>query len=73
MQVNGAGASPASSMTLNPLSGPGFLAFKGSAFLSLFPRHNVREMMSFMISFVPPKMRETRTSAHARAIGYSVM
>lgn len=32
-----------------------------------------REMISFMISLVPPKIREIRTSAQARAIGYSDM
>src|SRR5207302_1167611 len=34
---------------------------------------SVREMISFMISLVPPKIRCTRISAQARAIGYSFM
>ena len=33
--------------------------------------YNLRPINSFMLSFVPPKMRVTRAPRHMRAIGYS--
>jgi hypothetical protein len=35
--------------------------------------HSVLEMISFMISLVPPKIRCTRADVQAREIGYSFM
>ena len=40
---------------------------KGSA------TYNFRPISSFMISFVPPKIRVTRASRHRRAMAYSFM
>jgi hypothetical protein len=39
----------------------------------VLPAYNDRPMTSFMISDVPPYIRETRASRHNRAIGYSFM
>ncbi len=70
--ANGAGASPASSTTLSPASGP---AIDSPCVRCAFPlrSYSVREMISFMISLVPPKIRCTRADVQAREIGYSFM